>query len=192
MANFSFKKTIIKGIALGAPLGIAVYILLRFIKIFEKIIAPFAKKFEVETIFGEITLSILAVLFMVVLAFLLGLLMQFPFVANIRRKIEAVILNMFPSLNRLKLMATEKLDIENAANKWRPVLLQKGKEYLPAFIIDEAGDWVTFAKVKAPSTEPGDIVVTNRSEVSYTEISMEEMKKFNKQFGKGYISLIGK
>jgi hypothetical protein len=192
MRTFSFKKTIARGIALALPLGIVAYIFLRFVRLFEKIISPFAKKFGVESIFGDITLTLLAIIAILVITFLLGLLMQFSFVSNIRKQIEAVVLKVFPSLNHLKLMAAEKLDIENAVTNWTPVLLKKGEEYLPAFIIEEAGEWITLAKVKAPSTEPGDILVTKRNEVSYTQISMKEMKNFNKQFGKGYISVIEK
>jgi uncharacterized membrane protein len=136
----------IKGIALGAPLGIALYVLLRFIKIFEKIISPFAKKFEVETIFGEITLSILALLCMLAIAFFLGLLMQLPLISKLGKQLQEVILKMFPSLNHLKLMALEKLEIKNVATNWKPVLIEKGNGFTPAYLIDESTEWITFSK----------------------------------------------
>jgi hypothetical protein len=192
MAAFSFKRTLIKGIALGAPLAIALYVFLRFVKIFEKIIAPFAKKFEVESIFGEITLSILAILSMLVLTFLLGLLMQLPFIAKLSRQLEDIILNMVPSLNHLKLMAVEKLDAENASTNWKPVLIEKGNSFLPAYLIEESADWITYSKIKIPGTDPGDVVVEKREGIGYTAISMTQLRQYNKQFGKGYISMIEK
>jgi uncharacterized membrane protein len=57
MTKFSLKSTIVRGIALAFPLSVVLYVLYKFIKIFEKIIGPIAKKFEIERVFGEITLT---------------------------------------------------------------------------------------------------------------------------------------
>lgn len=190
MAAFSFKRTLIKGIALGAPLAIAFYVFLRFVKIFEKIITPIAKKFEVESIFGEITLTILAIASMLVLTFLLGLLMQLSLIAKLSKQLEDVILKMVPSLNHLKLIAVEKLDAENAATNWKPVLIEKGSCFLPAYLIEESAKWITYSKIKIPGTDPGDMVVEKKEGIKYSALSMSQLKQYNKQFGKGYISLI--
>lgn len=190
MANFSFKQTIGRWIALALPLGIVIYVLIRFIGIFEKAIAPLVKKFGIETIFGEITVTIFAILAILVIMFLLGLLMQIPLVRNMRKHVEGWILKFVPSLNHLKLMAVEKMDLENATTNWKPVLLLKGDQYLPAFIIEDNNEWITLALAKAPSTEPKDMLIIKKDSISYKEITMKQMKDFNKQFGKGYLSVI--
>ena len=74
-------------------------------KIFEKLIGPLAKKFQIERIFGEITLTFFAVLVMLAIAFLLGLLMRIKLIANIRGEVESLVLKFIPSLNYLELMA---------------------------------------------------------------------------------------
>jgi hypothetical protein len=88
-------------------------------------------------------------------------------------------------------MAVEKMDLDNATTNWKPILLLKGDQYLPAFIIEENNEWITLALAKAPSTEPKDMLIVKKSSISYKEISMKQMSDFNKQFGKGYLSVIG-
>ena len=192
MASFSIKKTIINGIALALPLGVVFYVLTRFIEIFENLIAPIAEKIGIENFFGKITLTVLALGVIIIITFLLGLLMQFSVVKKNRRYLEEWILKLVPSLNQLKLMAEEKLDIENTTSNWKPVLLKNGEQYLPAYIIEENEEWITMAKIKIPTTDPGDLLITKKSAISYTEITMKELRQFNKQFGKGYISFIEK
>ena len=76
MTKFSLKSTIFRGIALALPLSVVLYVLYKFMKIFEKLIEPIAEKFQIERVFGEITLTFFAVLAMLAIAFLLGLLMR--------------------------------------------------------------------------------------------------------------------
>jgi hypothetical protein len=62
---------------------------------------------------------------------------------------------------------------------------------LPAFIIEETSNWITFAKAKVPSPESDEVCIIKKAGASYTEITMSQMIQCGKQFGKGYISLIG-
>jgi len=189
MAKFSVKRTIGRGIALALPLGIVFYVLIKFIEIFEKAIAPLVKKFGVDTIFGGITVTVFAILAILVITFLLGLLMQLSFVSKIRKHIEELILKFFPAFNHLKLMAAEKFDLENATHNWKPVLVLKGEQYLPAYLIEENQEWITLALTKPPSTEPRDMLIIKKNLISYKEITLKQMDDYNKHFGKGYLSL---
>jgi hypothetical protein len=190
MKTFSFKRTLARGLMLALPIGIIVYVLLRFVELFEKLVEPLAKKFGIDKLLGELTLTILAIAVILFLVFLLGLLMEFAFVARIGKDVDALMIKFFPSLNHLKLAAAEKLDAEGAVHNWRPVLLQRGDTRMPAYVIEESGDWVTLGLVKGYGTEPGEMLIIKRSEVSYKDITLGEMKHFNKQFGKGYLSMV--
>jgi hypothetical protein len=190
MSAFSLKQTMGRGIALALPLAIVVYVIYRFIKIFEKILGPVAKKMGVDSILGEITITFFAVLTLLVIAFLLGLLMRIPIVFELRKHVEGWILKFIPSLNHLKLMAAEKLNLENAVTQWKPVLYLKADQYVPAYLIEENADWITLASVKTPGTEPGSIMIFRKTTVTYQEISMKQMAEFNKGFGKGYLTLL--
>ncbi len=190
MKKFSIKRTLLRGIALAVPVGIVAYLLMHFVGIFEKKISPIAAKFGIEHIWGELTLTLLAVIALLVFVFLLGLLMQLPIVANFRTQVEEIILKVFPSLNHLKLMAAEKLNAENATSKWKPAIIKRNEQYYPAYIIEESPEWITYVGVKVPTTEPGDMVLVKKASISYTEISMKQLSDCNKHLGKGYQSLV--
>jgi hypothetical protein len=184
------KEILGRGIALALPLAIVFYVLYKFMKIVESAIAPLAKKFSVETVFGELTITFFAVLLMLAIVFILGLLMNISLVVKLRRIVESWILKFIPSLNHLKLMAADKLDLENAVSNWKPILLEKGPECIPAYIIEEDVEWITVAIAKGTTTEPKDMLIIKKSSISYQEITMKQMRDFNKQYGKGYISLV--
>lgn len=190
MKSFSFKHTIFRGIALALPVFVLLYVLIRLFGIFEKFIGPVAKKLEVESIFGAITMAVFFIFCILVLAFLLGLLMLLPFVSRMRYFLQDWIIKLIPSLNHLKLIAAEKLDIEDATNQWKPVLLENGDTFAPAYIIEETTEWITLVYTKFPGTDPGSMLITKRSNVKYQEITMKQMSQFNRQFGRGYLSLI--
>ncbi len=190
MTKFSLKSTIVRGIALAFPLSVVIYVLYKFIKIFEKLIGPIAKKFEMERVFGEITLTFFAVLVMMAIAFLLGLLMRVKIIANLKADVEAVVLKFIPSLNHLKLMAAERLNADNTASNWKPVLVLKGDSCFPAYLLEENEEWITLATVKLPNTDPGGMMLIKQSSVKCIPITMKEMRVCNKQFGKGYIDMI--
>ncbi len=190
MTKFSLKTTIIRGIALALPLSVVLYVLYKFMKIFESLIGPIAKKFQIEHIFGEITLTFFAVLAMLAIAFLLGLLMRINSIANIRREVEALVLKFIPSLNYLELMAADRLHADNIDLNWKPVLVLKGDQYFPAYVLEENEEWITLVTVRIPNTDPVGMMLVKQSSVKCIPITMKEMRLYNKQFGKGYIDKI--
>ncbi len=190
MAAFSLKRTIGRGVALAIPLAVVGYVLMKFIDIFEKIAEPLAKKFGVDKILGEITLTIFALLIILVLIFILGLLMQIAVVASVRKELEDTILKVVPSMNQLKLMAAEKLDLENATSNWKPVLVYREEAYLPAYITEENEQWITFVLAKISASEQGDILIAKKENCSYIEINMKQMHHFTKQYGRGFLSVL--
>jgi hypothetical protein len=105
---------------------------------------------------------------------------------------EEWILKMFPSLNHLKLMAEDKLNIESATTKWKPVFVCKDNQYWPAYVVEEDSEWITLAQIKTPTTEPGSMLIIRKGLISYSPITMEQMHHYNKGFGKGYLALINK
>ncbi|WP_034061545.1 hypothetical protein [Lacinutrix jangbogonensis] len=183
-------STILRGIALAFPLSVVVYILSKFIKVFEKLIGPIAKKFEVEHVFGEITLTFFAILIMLTIIFLLGLLMKIKIIANLKGEVELLILKFIPSLNHLKLMAAEKLNSDHAVSNWKAVLVIKDDQCFPAYIIEENEVWITLAKVGTANTNPAAMMIIKQSSVTCISITMKQMRVCNKQFGKGYTEMI--
>lgn len=191
--NFhSIKKIFGNGFALAIPLGVIVYVLIKLVGIFEKIISPIATRLGIAKILGEITLTVIAVFVLLVLMLLLGLLMQFSVVAAFRKSLEELVLKFIPSLNHLNTMAAEKFDFDDATNTWKPVLLYYENKYSPAFLIEENDQLITFFLIKGTSLAEGEILITGKNDVQFTEMTFAQMHQYNKQYGKGFLSLIKK
>ena len=190
MSKFSLKSTIFRGIALAFPLSVVLYVLYKFMKIFESLISPIAKKYNIEHIFGEITLTFFAVLAMLAVAFLLGLLMRIKLVAILRGEVESLVLKFVPSLNYLELMAADRLNADNINLNWKPVLVLKGDQCFPAYVLEENEEWITLATVRIPNTDPSGMMLIKQNSIKCIPITMKEMRVCNKQFGKGYIDKI--
>ena len=192
MSTFSLKKTIFNGITLAIPLGIILYVLMKIMGVLEKAITPIAEKIGIDRLFGQITLTILVVFVILILIFVCGLLMRLSIIKGFRSYIEGMIIRVVPSLNHLKLIAAEKLDVQSEALQWKPILLwrKNEEEYVSAYLIEETNDWIIIAITNMPSTEPGQVLITKKSVVTYKEITMTELQEHNKLFGKGYLSLI--
>lgn len=186
----SLKKLLANGLAIGVPIGIIVYVFIKFVGIFEKLIEPVSKKFGIEKLLGELTLTILAVFVLLVLIFLLGMLSKIPLIKKFSQFTEEVVLKIFPSFSYFKTIGAEKFDIENAENTWKPVVVIKENEMFPAFLIDEDADWITLIKVKAPGTDLGDFIIGRKNKMVIKEISIKEMKILNKQYGNGYLKYL--
>jgi hypothetical protein len=186
----SLKKVLANGLALAVPIGIIVYVFIKILEIFEKLIGPVSKKFGIDHLLGELTLTIFAVFILLVLIFLLGMLRQLPLVKKFSQFMEEIVLKVFPSFSYLKTVGAEKFDVENADNTWRAVVIKKENDLFPAFLIDENADWITLVKVKAPGTDLGDFLICRKNTVGIQEITIKEMKQLNKQYGKGYLKYL--
>ena len=144
------------------PLGVVVYVFIKLLDIFQKLINPLAIKLGIERILGELTLTIFAVFLLLLLMFLLGLLMQFSAVAGFGSNLEELVLKFVPSLRNLKTIAAEKLELENAANSWKPVMVLHEKKYFPAFIIEELNELMTLYLIRGTGINEGEILITSK------------------------------
>jgi hypothetical protein len=187
-----FKRIFGRGLALAVPVAIVVFVFIRIIGIVEKVILPLAAKLGIEKIWGDITLTLFAIFLIIFLILLFGLLMQITAVSTIRERVEGVIMKFVPSLNQLKLMAADNLDLDTAENTWRPVLLYiKDKaKYSPAFIVEEYGEWITLFICTETSTRNGEILIINKAKISLIPITYSELRWCNRAAGKGYLKII--
>ncbi|MFI5153011.1 MAG: hypothetical protein ACHQET_06720 [Chitinophagales bacterium] len=184
------KKLFGRGLALAIPLAVVVYVLLKILEVFEKLIKPIAEKLGIDKILGQLTLTILALLLMVVIIFLLGILMQVRFVSTIGRSIDEFVTKLIPSLGQFKAMTAEKLDLENEAGAWKPVMVLHEAKYFPGFVVEEVSDKITLFLVKGNNIQEGEILITSKSEISLVAIDAHDIHQFSRQYGKGYLALI--
>jgi len=192
MSKFKFKTTLGRGLALAVPLAIVLYVFLRVIEVFKKLIAPVAEKIGVDRVRGELVLTILAIALIILIIVLLGLLMQITVVATVRSQVENIILKFVPSLNQLKLMAADTLDLDTEENTWRPVLLytKEKAKYNPAFIVEEDEEMLTLFICLETNIRKGEILIVNKEKVSTIPISFTDLHKCTRAAGKGFLGII--
>ena len=192
MSKFKFKTILGRGLALAVPLAIVLYVFLRVIEVFKKLIAPVAEKIGVDRVRGELVLTILAIALIILIIVLLGLLMQITVVATVRSQVENIILKFVPSLNQLKLMAADTLDLDTEENTWRPVLLytKEKAKYNPALIVEEDEEMLTLFICLETNIRKGEILIVNKEKVSTIPISFTDLHKCTRAAGKGFLGII--
>ena len=175
MSQFKFKTTLVRGLALGIPIAVILYVFIKILVIIEKLISPAAEAIGIQRLLGEVTLTILALSVIMLFVLLLGLLTRIRKVETIRTEMESLVLKFIPSLYQLKAMAV--------------ILLHENK-YSAAFIIEEDGDLITLLVSKTVTMSDTEILVTKKSEVKTIPVNYMDLQKCSKAFGKGFISLI--
>ena len=189
----ALKRVFGRGLALAIPLGVVVYVFMKLVEVFEKLIKPLTEKLGIEKILGELTLTTLAILILILIIFVLGLLMRVSFISRLEKSVDGLVTKLIPTLHQFKVMAAEKLDLDNEVNDWKPVMVLHEEKYFPAFIIEEQDDRITLYVIKGTSIhEDGEILITSKSEVILSEITANDIHRCSKQFGKGYLELIKK
>jgi len=187
-----FKAVLGRGIALAIPTAIVLYVFGKIVGIFSKIIAPVAAKMGVQHILGELTLTVFAIIILIIIILLLGLLMQVAIVSTVKNQVEDVILKFIPSLNQLKLLAADVLDLDTEEIAWRPILLytiEKAK-YNPAFIVEEDEEMFTIFICLEPNVKKGEIFMVNKEKVTFIPITFGELHRCSRAAGKGYLKII--
>ena len=77
MSQFKFKTTLVRGLALGIPIAVILYVFIRILVVIEKLISPAAQAIGIERLLGEITLTLLALGVIMLFVLLLGFLTRF-------------------------------------------------------------------------------------------------------------------
>ncbi|WP_183576906.1 hypothetical protein HDF18_12305 [Mucilaginibacter sp. X5P1] len=192
MNKVKFKTVLGRGLALAIPVAIVLFVFIRIIGILKKAIAPLAADMGIQRIWGELTLTVFAIILIILVILLLGLMMQITLIASIRSRVEDIILKFVPSLNQLKLMAADSLDLDTEENTWRPVLLytKEKAKYNPAFIVEEDEELITLFLCLETNIRKGEILIVNKEKVTITPISFTELHRCSRAAGKGYLEII--
>jgi uncharacterized membrane protein len=192
MNTVKFKTILGRGLALAIPVAIVLFVFIRIIGILKKVIAPLAADMGIQRIWGELTLTVFAIILIVLIILLLGMLMQITVVSTVRTQVEDIILKFVPSLNQLKLMAADSLDLDTEENTWRPVLLytKEKAKYNPAFIVEEDEEMITLFLCLETNIRKGEILIVNKEKISLIPITFTELHRCSRAAGKGYLEII--
>jgi hypothetical protein len=190
MKETKIKTAFALGLVITLALAAISYVLIRLVGFLKPVITPIAHKMGMQNDLGEIAITLLAILAIVVLVFILGYLALLPSASVYKDKLEQQLLKLYPPLNYLKVMAEEKLKMDTSRADWRPVLALVDDQYLPAFIIEENQEWLTLSVLYVPKSDPMEILIVRKDAVQCIPITTEQMLQNNRLFGKGHLSLI--
>jgi hypothetical protein len=190
MPRLHLKQVFINGLSLALPLSIVLFLLYKITELFKKVIGPLAKHYGFDQLFGELTLLVLLLLFFLLLVVVLGVLLQLRFMAAFKNNVEAIALKFFPSFNQVKMMMADRLNREQLASAWRPMVLWFEDRYSPAFLIEEKNGMLVFFIIKGNSFQEGEIVVIPAAGARFAEVDAVALKKCVKNYGQGLPDLI--
>jgi uncharacterized membrane protein len=192
MKKNGFRSLLADGIAFGLTLAVVGYILYKVMDKFQELIKPIAAKLGIERIIGGITVTVLAIVALVVVVIILGGLMKLKVVTRFRDQVESVMLGIFPFLNRIKALVADELHRENATKSWQPVLLMKGGEYFLALKTEESDDVGVFYFIKGHTVREGETKIMKKEEYRYVHINTPDFLILMRGYGAGIGSFIEK
>ena len=184
------KQVIGDGLALAIPLIVISYVLHKAHLVLKQGIGPFAEKLGIHELFGKLTLSILAILIMLLVVVVMGLLMQFAMVNRLRDEVEKVVLKFFPSLKQVNALVAEKLDLEGASSSWKPVALRSSEGLHLAFLVEEKDGIGVFYVVKGRNVKEVELMILESPNYTYAPVDGPAMRKVLNNFGAGAPDLI--
>ena len=191
MSQFKFKTTLVRGLALGIPIAVIFVCFCTNSCCLRKINQSCGRKNRHRTPSGRGNANGPCALSAILLfILLLGFLTRIRRVENLRTEMEALVLKFIPSLYQLKAMADDKLELQNAKDTWKPVILLHENKYYAAFIIEEDSELITLLVSKTVMRSETEILVTKKSDVKTIPVNFMDLQKCSKAFGKGFISLI--
>ena len=186
------KQIIGDGVALAIPMAVIAYVLFKAHKVMKDGIGTIAEKLGIHELFGKLTLSILALVAIMLIILAMGLLMQLAIVNRVRKDVESVILKFFPSLNRVNAMMADRFDREEESTTWKPVILHQSGKYRFAFLIEEKDELGVFFVVKGSTVSEGDTEILEKKGYSYTPVVTQDMKKVLNHYCVGATDLVRK
>lgn len=179
----SIKKTFIVGLSFIIPLVLLIYLLLKVIEAFRKIVAPIADKIEISLWGGETTSRIIAIVVLLILSFVIGLLARMKKEHSIKDWIEDNILSMIPGYLLLKGMTEEAIGFDSKHLK-EVVLINMGSTWRIGFIMERIDEDLNTVFIPSAPNPLGGIVVFAKWDV-LKKLDMDEVSvmKIHRKLG---------
>lgn len=186
MKKFNLRQTFINGAFFALPVMALLYLGIKIVHIIEKIIAPTAQKLGIQHLLGQLTLTILAVIILLIACFVLGILLHLKMMQHINRQVENLAYKFVPQLNKLKSFALQDESVAQG-NQWKTVLLQEGDSWVPACIIAKGETWTTVFFPEPPDGLSGSIKLISTTLMNYQPIDGRKFYSIIQQYGQGLL-----
>lgn len=141
--------------------------------------------FDLQSVFGTATVTIVCLLLIVVLCAFFGLLLKRGFIKVWSNKLEERLFFFLPSFQMMKYRFID--DEKYRQQKfWKAILLKEEDFYRVALVTDDSSDtFLTVYIPDAPKMDAGEIRYILRDECEFYDITMKEAMNALHSFGKG-------
>jgi len=184
------QKNCVSGIILLLPLVVFFMILEKVWGFFQKYGDKFSQFLRLDKVFGPIASDVMGGVFLLVLIYFSGYLMQFSFLKRFTEWVDNKLMVFLPGYEKNKKLAEEKLAKEMGKPITDlPILLKAGEYWQPAHLIEEnaAGNAVVFVPV-APSKDQGQIYIVSASDIKrLPDTTLGSLNESIKSMGKGIL-----
>lgn len=182
----STKAIIIGGLFLIIPLLVLIILIKHALGLVVPPVQKMVDYFNIHSIFGAATVTILAILCIVLLCFLSGVLLRKGIINDWGEKMEERLFFLFPSLQMLKYkMISDDDTLSVTKKRWQSILLKEDNHYIIAFITNEDDNgFLSLYIPDAPKMDAGEIKIIKRLDCEFVEISMKAAMQAISSFGK--------
>ncbi|MDR7370319.1 hypothetical protein [Flavobacterium aquidurense] len=184
------QKNCFSGIILLLPLVVFFMILEKVWGFFKKYGDKVANLLHLDKVLGPIGSDILGGLFLILLIYFSGYLMQFSFLKRFTEWVDNKLMVFLPGYEKNKKLAEEKLAQEMGKPVTDlPILLKAGEYWQPAHLIEENADGtaVVFVPV-APSKDRGQIFIVSSANIKrLPDTTLGSLNESIKSLGKGIL-----
>lgn len=184
------QKNCISGIILLLPLVVFFMILEKVWGFFQKYGDKFSQFLHLDKVFGPVASDVMGGVFLLVLIYFSGYLMQFSFLKKFTEWVDNKLTVFLPGYEKNKKSAEEKLAKEMGKPITDlPILLKFGEYWQPAHLIEENADGSAVVFVPtAPSKDQGQIYVVNSGSIKkLPNTTLGNLDASIKSLGKGIL-----
>jgi uncharacterized membrane protein len=179
------KTTALGGIVFLLPLVLLVVIVGKAFNIIKSVSSPLADHLSASTFAGYAVVDLLALTVLLLLTLLAGTLARSPLFNNFYRKVDAIILQVFPGYSWIKGM-TGSLSDSDAEKSFKPVAVIQDDAVQIGYEVERLVDgWVTVYLPGAPNTRSGSVAFFTDDRVVQLDTSFAGIAGCLKTLGRG-------
>lgn len=184
------KTTAIGGLVFLLPLVLLVVVVGKAFNIIKTVSMPMANLISAEKFAGYAVADLLACLVLLVLTLLAGMLARSPFFDKFYKKIDAVIMQVFPGYSYMKGM-TGSLSDSEAEHSFKSVAVIQDDMVLIGYEVERLADgWVAVYLPGAPNTRSGSVAYFTDDRIVPLDTDLAGIAGCLKTLGRGSSEII--
>jgi uncharacterized membrane protein len=166
------------------PIMLIIFVIEKAIEITTVVITPFKHLFPAQKVFGVGIISLFIFLLILILCYLIGAIASNKKVEPILDTLDEVLSTMIPTYHIIKTKANDAAI--NPDENWKSILVTDGNDWTIAFEIEQQIENYSIVYFPTPPDgKSGKIKIVEKSKIKYLEVSVKNVLKSFKKYGKG-------